>query len=45
MATLFDPQARDSILRRVGKLAPDRKALWGRFKAPEMVCHVSCALR
>ncbi len=45
MATLFDPQARDSILRRVGHLVPDRKPLWGRFKAPEMVCHVSCALR
>ena len=24
---------------------PDSKPVWGRFTAPEMVCHVSCDLR
>jgi hypothetical protein len=45
MPSLFDPRTRDAILDRVGRLAPDRKPLWGRFTASEMVCHVSCALR
>src|SRR5947207_12994175 len=45
MPSLFDPKTRDAILDRIGRLAPDRKALWGRFTAPEMVCHVSCDLR
>ncbi|HEX9216553.1 MAG TPA: hypothetical protein VF864_06200 [Gemmatimonadales bacterium] len=45
MPSLFDPTARDAVLERVGGLTPDRKALWGRFTAPEMVCHVSCGLR
>ena len=45
MPSLFDPKTRDAILDRIGRLAPDRKPLWGRFTAPEMVCHVSCALR
>jgi len=45
MPSLFDPKTRDAILDRIGRLAPDRKPLWGRFTAPEMVCHVSCDLR
>ena len=45
MPSLFNPVARDAILDRIGRLAPDRKPLWGRFTVPEMVCHVSCALR
>ena len=45
MPSLFDPQIRDTILARVDRLSPARKPLWGRFTAPEMVCHVSCALR
>jgi len=45
MPSLFDPKTRDAILDRIARLAPDGKPLWGRFTAPEMVCHVSCDLR
>ena|SRR3989441_3450373 len=45
MLSLFDPQVRTSILNRVSRLAADRKPVWGRFTAPEMVCHVSAGLR
>src|SRR5262245_44273176 len=45
MASLFDPDARAVILERVSRLRPDRKPIWGRFTAPEMVCHLSADLR
>ena len=45
MASLFEPETRDAVLDRVGRLAPGTKPLWGRMTAPEMVCHVSCHLR
>ncbi len=45
MPSLFDPNNRASILERISRLSPDRTPLWGRFTAPEMVCHVSCSLR
>ena len=45
MGSLFDTRDREAILGRIGRLAPDRTPLWGRFTAPEMVCHVSCGLR
>lgn len=45
MGSLFDARDRDAILERIAKLAPDRPPVWGRFTAPEMVCHVSCGLR
>jgi hypothetical protein len=45
MGTLFDPRDRDTILARIARLKPDERPLWGRFAAPEMVCHVSSALR
>src|SRR3954451_6474355 len=45
MGTLFDDTDRAVVLRRVGALASERKPLWGRFTAPEMVCHVSAGLR
>jgi hypothetical protein len=31
--------------RRIDALAPDRRPLWGKFTAPQMVCHVSAGLR
>jgi len=43
--SLFDAQRRHEVLERVSRLAPDRKPQWGRFTAPQMVCHVSCDLR
>jgi hypothetical protein len=45
MASLFDAKARGAILDRISRLTPERAPLWGRFTAPEMVCHVSCSLR
>jgi hypothetical protein len=45
MPSLFDAERRHEVLERIGRLAPDRKPRWGRFTAPEMVCHVSCDLR
>src|SRR5687768_5547381 len=45
MPSLFDSQIRIAILDRVGRLSPERAPLWGRFTAPEMVCHVSAGLR
>ena len=45
MGTIFDRRDRADILGRIERLAPDRPPVWGRFTAPEMVCHVSCALR
>lgn len=45
MPSLFDPQVRTGILDRVARLTPERTPVWGRFTAPEMVCHVSAALQ
>src|SRR5919204_3675846 len=45
MPSLFDPRVRATTLDRISQLTPDRKPIWGRFTAPEMVCHVSCGLR
>ncbi len=45
MPTLFDTATRASILDRLTRLAPDRAPTWGRFTAPQMVCHVSAPLR
>jgi hypothetical protein len=45
MPSLFDPRARSSILDRISRLTADRKPIWGRFTAPEMICHVSSDLR
>src|SRR2546430_15181375 len=45
MPSIFDPGVRAAILDRIARLTPERKPVWGRFTAPEMVCHVSCDLR
>ena len=45
MGSLFDARDRGAILGRIAALSPERRPRWGRFTAPEMVCHVSCALR
>ena len=45
MPSLFDPRVRSEVLDRISRLTPERKPDWGRFTAPEMVCHVSCDLR
>ena len=45
MPSIFDPQVRASLLDRISRLTPERTPVWGRFTAPEMVCHVSSGLR
>ena len=45
MGTLFEAIDRERVLERIGKLEADRRPLWGRFTAPQMVCHVSASLR
>lgn len=45
MPTLFNLDDRLLIRRRLDALVPDRRALWGKFTAPEMVCHVSAGFR
>ncbi len=45
MRTLFDVGDRARVLERIAALHANRCPLWGRFTAPEMVCHVSCGLR
>src|SRR5712664_3502201 len=45
MPSLFDQQVRASVLDRIARLTPDRNPDWGRFTAPEMVCHVSSGLQ
>ena len=45
MATLFDPADRAAILERIERLTADRRPTWGRFTAPEMVCHVTSGIR
>jgi hypothetical protein len=45
VGTLFDLRDRAAVLGRIARLTPDRRPRWGRFTAPEMVCHVSCGLR
>jgi len=45
MPSLFDPETRASILERISRLRAGGKPLWGRFTAPEMVCHMSADLR
>ena len=45
MRSLFNRDIRDAVLARIARLSPTSKPLWGRFTAPEMVCHVSCELR
>ena len=45
MLSIFDSLVRAAILDRISRLTPERKPVWGRFTAPEMVCHISCDLR
>lgn len=43
--TVFDPEARASLISRMEGLPADRKPLWGKMNAPRMLCHVSDAVR
>ena len=43
--SMFDPAARQELQTRLSRLTPDTQALWGKFSAPLMVCHLIEAMR
>ena len=43
--TLFHPEARAEILRRIEALTPRSERRWGRMTPHQMVCHLSDACR
>jgi len=43
--TIFDPSARQALLARLDRLAPETPAQWGKFTAPRMVSHLIAAAR
>lgn len=45
MPTLLDSADREALLRRLRRLEPGSRALWGSFTAPRMVCHLADSLR
>lgn len=45
MRTFWDGTTRDDICRRVERLTPESKALWGKFTAPQMLAHLNDAMR
>jgi hypothetical protein len=44
MKSIWQDEARRELTDRVGSLTPDRRAGWGTFSAPKMVCHLADAL-
>jgi hypothetical protein len=45
MKSIWNSQARRELHDRVASLASDRRAEWGRFTAPKMVCHLAESLK
>lgn len=45
MASLAAPEARAELLERLAALRPDSPPRWGRFRAPQMVAHLTESLR
>lgn len=45
MRSIFEPEARAAIERRLACLTPDRAPRWGRFTAPRMLRHVGEQIR
>jgi len=45
MHTLWNDRDRQQLLDRLARLTPDRPARWGRMNAPQMVTHLSEAMR
>jgi hypothetical protein len=45
MQTIFDPEQRAVLLRRLDALRPDQPAAWGRMNAPQMISHLICAFQ
>jgi hypothetical protein len=45
MKSIWRPDAHREVRERIGKLAPVERARWGRMNAPQMVVHLSDALK
>ena len=45
MKSIWQDQSRCELNDRVGRLAWDRRAQWGKFTAPKMVCHLAESLK
>lgn len=45
MKSIWQDEARRELNDRVGALAWDRSAEWGKFTAPKMICHLAESLR
>jgi hypothetical protein len=45
MKSIWQKAARQELSDRLGHLAWDRPAAWGKFTAPKMVCHLADSLR
>jgi uncharacterized protein DUF1569 len=45
MRTIWDADRQREIRARIAALTPDRRAQWGAFTAPKMVCHLADSLR
>jgi len=45
MKSIWQDAARRELHDRVGRLAWDRRAAWGRFTAPKMICHLAESLK
>jgi Protein of unknown function (DUF1569) len=45
MKSIWQDDARRELSGRVARLAWDRRAEWGKFTAPKMVCHLADSLR
>ena len=45
MKSIWQEKDRREITDRVGQLARDRRAQWGTFTAPKMVCHLAESLK
>ncbi len=43
MKYLSDAACKQEILTRLAAIGPDTPCLWGKMKAPQMICHVSDA--
>jgi hypothetical protein len=45
MSSLWQPEARSRLLKRLAELRPDAPRRWGRMTCPQMLAHVNDALR
>ena len=45
MKTLWQSSTRDEIVQRLARLAPDARPGWGRMSAPQMLAHITDAMR